>query len=82
MLLPCNVGNYHWILVNICLKERKLIIYDSHAKSEDSKRMRVESVKPLARLLPIILRSSVYYEYGTAPVNAHRKWDVESIDPQ
>ena len=82
MLLPSNFGNYHLIIIKICLKERKLVIYDSLVKSEDSKRIRVEYVKPLVSLLPIILRSSAYYDHVTAPMNAHKKWDAESIDPQ
>ncbi|XP_052171715.1 uncharacterized protein LOC127787690 [Diospyros lotus] len=81
VLLPCNYKNQHWFLIKISLKNKILFLYDSSAKSEDSRRIRVAAVTPLAKLLPIILKSSGYYKHVSATTTSDREWDVEGTDP-
>jgi len=82
VLVPCNYKNYHWFLVKICLKDRKVVIYDSNATNEDSWRIRVESIQPLASLLPIMLKRSAYYSQSIETATSDSEWEVESTDPQ
>ena len=82
MLLPCNISNSHWFLLKICLKDRRVIIYDSNAINEDSRRSREESIQPLVSLLPILLKRGAYYEHVTATSTLGRDWEVENTDPQ
>ncbi|XP_052181137.1 uncharacterized protein LOC127794229 [Diospyros lotus] len=82
VLLPCNVANSHWFLLKICLKDRRIVIYDSNSINEDSRRSRVEAIQPLVSLLPILLKKAAYYEHVTATATLDRDWEVENTDPQ
>ena len=82
MLLPCNISNSHWFLLKICLKDRRVVIYDSNAINEDNRRSREESIQPLVSLLPILLKRGAYYEHVTTTLTLGRDWEVENTDPQ
>ncbi|XP_052179901.1 uncharacterized protein LOC127793158 [Diospyros lotus] len=60
----------------------RIVIYDSNAMNEDSRRSRVEAIQPLVSLLPILLKKAAYYEHVTTTATLDRDWEVENTDPQ
>ncbi|XP_052176016.1 uncharacterized protein LOC127790513 [Diospyros lotus] len=81
VLLPCSINNGHWVLANICLKQGKVVVYDSLAKSTDSRKSRVTAMQALVSLLPILLVQSGYYEHLSKDAPAYKKWALEILDP-
>ncbi|XP_052193900.1 uncharacterized protein LOC127802228 [Diospyros lotus] len=71
-----------WTVDYICLKDRRVVIYDSNAMNEENRRSRAESIQPLVSLLPILLKKAAYYEHVTATATLDRDWEVENTDPQ
>jgi len=81
VLVPISQKNEHWIVAKICLKEMKIVMYDSLSQSEDSRKYRFEFMKPFASLLPTILRRSEYYNHISTPAPPYKEWELESLDP-
>ncbi|KAK3222152.1 hypothetical protein Dsin_009177 [Dipteronia sinensis] len=70
VLMPCNIGGYHWVLSKLWLKQQTIAIYDSNqGNNPDIGYTRCIELTPLRYRLPAILHASSYYD----------KW--ESIGP-
>ena len=64
----------------IFLKEGKVVMYDSMATKEESRRARAKSIKPLVRLLPILLNHSGCYNHISIAATPHKEWALEQLD--
>jgi len=62
----------------ICLKEDKVVMYNSMETKEE--RARAKSIKPLVRLLPILLNRSGYYDYISPAATPLKEWALEQLN--
>lgn len=60
VLVNCN-GEFHWVLVVVVLKERRIKVYDSMSSSRTNRKLCTE-IQKLSTMLPKYLESSGFYE--------------------
>ncbi|KAK3210440.1 hypothetical protein Dsin_015146 [Dipteronia sinensis] len=63
VLVPCNLGDNHWVLCVVRLNDWVITIFDSNAHLQPNyPRYREHQVLPLRRLFPLICKASGYYD--------------------